>query len=88
MDKSFINAYLKRAQEIIGDRSPGEIDYDDAVVTHLKGGKNIKEAIEVANRQFPEEALEPAAYGWEDLESRYQYLKDHKAILAKLNRKR
>lgn len=88
MDKSVINAYLKRAQEIIGDRSPGEIDFDDAVVTHLEGGRNIKEAIGAANSLFPEEALDPAVYGWDDLESRYQYLKEHKAILAKLNQKR
>jgi len=85
MDTSFINSYLKRAQEIIGDRSSGEIDFDNAVVAHLEGGKGIKEAIGAANIQFTEEALDPAAYGWEDLESRYQYLKEHKSIVAQLN---
>ena len=36
MNVNEINAYLERAHEIIGDRSKGEIDYDNAVVAHLR----------------------------------------------------
>jgi hypothetical protein len=87
MDKKLISNYLKRAQKIIGDRSLGEIEYDDAVIASLEEGKNIRESIEAANTTFPKEALDPDAYAWDDLDSRYQYLKEHKAILTKLSQK-
>ena len=44
-----INAYLERAREIIGARSREEIDYDDAVISHLNSGMNIKKSIASAN---------------------------------------
>ena len=42
MNANQINAYLKRAREIIGDRSQAEIDYDNAVVAHLSRGMDIR----------------------------------------------
>jgi hypothetical protein len=51
MNVNQINAYLDRAREIIGDRSPREIEYDDAVVAHLSAGKDIKRAIRAANEE-------------------------------------
>jgi hypothetical protein len=87
MNENLIHNYLKRAQEIIGDRSLGEIEYDDAVIANLEEGKSIKESIDAANTLFPKEALGPDEYAWDDLDSRYQYLKEHKTILAKLNQK-
>ena len=44
MDKT-IKAYLDRAAEIIGDRTSGEIEHDDAVVEALNQGRTIKEAL-------------------------------------------
>jgi hypothetical protein len=79
-----INAYLQRAREIIGDRSPSEITYDDSVVAHLSTGKDIKRAIRAANQEHPAEALEPGPEHWEDLAARYEYLLEHKAILKTL----
>ena len=35
MNVDDINAYLQRAQEIIGDRTPAEIQFDNSVVAHL-----------------------------------------------------
>ena len=84
MKKHLLNAYLQRAQEIIGERSNGEIDYDDAVVTHLSKGLDIKRAIQAANQQYPAEALEPSPDMWDDVAARYDYLKEHQAILKKL----
>jgi hypothetical protein len=41
MNVTEINAYLQRAQEIIGDRSQSEIAYDDSVVADLGKGMDI-----------------------------------------------
>ena len=84
MNVKEINAYLEQAREIIGERSPAEIAYDDAVVAHLSRGMDIRRAIQAANRAQPEEALQPGPEHWEDLVSRYEYLREHKAILIRL----
>ncbi len=84
MDANQINAYLARASEIIGDRSKAEAAYDDAVVDHLGGGMDIKQAIRAANREYPNEALRPGTGDWTDVAARYEYLMQHKAILKRL----
>jgi hypothetical protein len=87
MNMNEINAYLERAQEIIGERSQAEVAYDDSVVAHLSEGENIKQAIREANREHPEEALQPGPEHWEDLACRYDYILEHKAILKRLGMK-
>jgi hypothetical protein len=84
MDIDGINAYLARAREIIGDRTEGGAAYDNAVVAFLTNGQDIKKAISMANREHPAEALKPGANDWPDLAARYEYLKEHNAILKKL----
>jgi len=84
MDVNQINAYLERAREIIGDRSQGEIEYDNAVVAHLSADMDIKRAIAAANQKYPEEALRPDPDDWADLAARYEYIEEHKAILKRL----
>jgi hypothetical protein len=81
MTRNQIKAYLERAREIIGDRSQAEIDYDNAVVTHLSSGMDIKSAVAAANRRYPDGALRPGAGDWADMEARYQYIREHKSIL-------
>ncbi|HEV2390916.1 MAG TPA: hypothetical protein VG146_00995 [Verrucomicrobiae bacterium] len=87
MNVNEINAYLQRAQEIIGERSQPEIDYDNSVVAHLSKGMDIQRAIRAANREHPEEALQPLPEHWPDLASRYIYIMEHKAILQRLGMK-
>jgi hypothetical protein len=84
MNVNEINAYLQRAREIIGERSPSEIAYDDSVVSHLTNGADIKRAIRAANREHPTEALNPGPEDWEDLASRYEYIAEHKVLMKKL----
>jgi hypothetical protein len=84
MNVNEINAYLQQAREIIGDRSPSEIAYDDSVVAHLSRGMDIKRAIRATNREHPKEALEPGPEHWPDLAARYEYIMEHKAILKTL----
>ena len=45
---------------------------------------NIKKPIAAANKQYPEEALQPDPEQWADLASRYQHIREHQAILKKL----
>jgi len=68
----------------VGDRSPGETDYDNAVAAFLTTGMDIKRAIASANQKYPEEALKPGADDWDDMAARYHYLAQHKVILARL----
>ena len=84
MDAEEINAYFERAREIIGDRTQGEIDYDTTAVENLGRGMDMKKAVRSANQQHPDEALSPAAIDWADLEARYTYLAEHKAILKRI----
>ena len=79
-----MKAYLKQAEEIIGERTPAEIDYDNRVVAGLAAGMDIRRAIEAANQDYPEEALKPAPDQWTDLAGRYNYLRQHNEILKKL----
>jgi hypothetical protein len=50
-------------------------------------GLDIKSAVAAANREYPEETLRPGSDDWADLAARYQYLKEHKAILKRLGMK-
>jgi hypothetical protein len=77
------NAYLKRAREIIGDRTPAEIEYDNTVIVCLARGMDIQRAIDAANREHPDEALKPEPDQWTDLAARYDYLRQHHEILKK-----
>jgi hypothetical protein len=60
MNVNEINAYLQQAQEIIGERSPSEIDYDNLVVAHLRG-MDIKRAIRAASGRSLEAVTGPMA---------------------------
>jgi hypothetical protein len=57
MDARLISDYLARAREILGNRSATEIEYDDTVVAVLANGMDIKNAVDAANREHPDEAL-------------------------------
>ncbi len=52
-----LKRYLERANEIIGERTPGEQKYDREVVRWLRRGKSTK-AIAKANEKYPTEALQ------------------------------
>ncbi len=79
-----IALYLKRAREIIGERTPAEIIYDNAVVMYLAKGMEIRRAIDAANSEYPDEALKPEPDQWGYLTERYDYIRQHIAILKQL----
>ena len=78
-----INDYLKRAREIIGNRTAAEIEYDNTVIACLARGMDIQGAIAAANREHPDEALRPKPNQWEDVAARYEYLLQHNEILKR-----
>jgi len=79
----FIQNYLARAKEIIGDRTPEEIKYDNEVVRWLQRGKNIKKAIAKANEKYPSDALNPQEKTLADIQAHYEYLAQHEEIMRK-----
>ena len=83
MDK-FLEAYLKRAQDVIGERSPEETAYDNEVVDALNQGRPISEALAIAAARFPTEALQWNLDTINDIAAHYEYLKEHLAIVKKL----
>jgi hypothetical protein len=83
---NLILEHLIRANEIIGERPPDEERYDREVVRWMRKGKSVSKAIAKANEKFPKEALQLNDGNLTDVESHYQYLADHDAIIEKLRR--
>jgi hypothetical protein len=80
MDK-ILKAYLDRAAEMIGHRSPSEIAHDDVVVEALKQGHSIKESLAIAKAKFPDEAIEWGDDNIDEISAHYDYLRNHSDII-------
>ena len=77
--------YLNRADEIIGERTAEETEYDREVIRWLRKGKGIKKAIAKANEKYPAEALQLDDSNLADVQSHYEYQAEHEAIMEKFN---
>ncbi|MBN2836681.1 MAG: hypothetical protein JXR48_17125 [Candidatus Delongbacteria bacterium] len=75
-----------RAKEIIGDRTPEEIVFDKVVVKELKKGRSIIKALKMANKKYPDEALQWSDETIEDITLHYEYLMQHEDILKGFKR--
>ena len=84
MNDKIIKAYLARAEQIIGKRTPAEIEYDDIIVDGLEKGLSIEEALTNADRAHPSEAIVWNTGNIRDITAHYDYLKEHAQILRKL----
>ena len=80
----FIQQYLDRSNEIIGERSVDEERYDREVIRWLRKGKNIKKAIDKANIKFPESAMDVDDSNLSDVQAHYEYLAEHEEIMKKM----
>ncbi|MCP4547095.1 MAG: hypothetical protein GY835_11570 [bacterium] len=83
-----LEAYIARSNEIIGDRTSAEVEYDAEVIKWLRRGKSIAKAIEAANRRHPGEALAVEDAKIEDVSAHYDYLLQHEEIMKRLRRAR
>lgn len=81
----FFEQYLQRANEIVGDRTKDEERYDKEVLRWLRKGKNIRKAINKANKKYPKEALSVDESNINDVASHYDYLLEHENIIRKIS---
>ncbi|MFH2220475.1 MAG: hypothetical protein ABII68_12565 [Pseudomonadota bacterium] len=77
--------YLRRSQEIIGNRTQEEERYDKEVIKWLRKGKNIIKAINKANKKYPKEALRVDESNINDVATHYEYLLEHENIMRKIS---
>jgi hypothetical protein len=82
----FFDDYLRRSQEIIGNRTEAEERYDDEVIKWLKKSMTIRKAIDKANKRYPDEALKLDETNVEDVAAHYEYLMQHIEILQKISK--
>ncbi|MBI3987661.1 MAG: hypothetical protein HY343_12110 [Lentisphaerae bacterium] len=79
--KKMIKAYQAAAAEVIGERTPGEIAYDDKVVEGLNQGLTIHQALARAAETHPMEALQVTEKDMPDISARYEYLREHAKLM-------
>ena len=84
---SLIDQYLRRSQEIIGNRTQFEECYDNEVIKWLKKQVNIHKAINEANKKYPNEALKLDKTNVQDVAAHYEYLIQHMEIMQKFSPK-
>ena len=87
MDK-ITKAYIDRASEIIGERTKSEIFHDDAVVEALIQGQTIEEALSIAGKKHPGEAIKWNYGNIGDITAHYDYLREHANILKSLKKQK
>ena len=84
-----MDSYLKENAEfssMLEERTPGELAYDNEVVTALRRGLSIEKALKLAGEKYPSEALQMDEETIKDIKAHYEYLLNHEDILAKLKR--
>lgn len=79
--------YLRRAERIIGERTPAEIAHDDEVVAGLEMGLSIEAALANAAQKHPTEALQWDADSIGDIAAHYDYVKEHARIMKMMEGK-
>jgi hypothetical protein len=79
-----LKQYLSRADEIIGERTPGEQKYDREVIRWMRRDKGITKAIAKANEKYPAEALQVNNDNLADLQAHYESLAEHEDIIERL----
>ena len=81
----FLEQYLGRANEIIGDRTKEEVRFDKEVLRWNRKGKGIKKAINKANRKYQKEALKVDDDNINDVAAHHDYLMEHDNIIRKIS---
>jgi rubrerythrin len=85
--KKLLDSYLKDTEEfsaMLGERTPGEVAYDDEVVGWLRKGLSIKKALKLAGEKYTAEALDWNEETIQDIKAHYEYLRNHQNIIAKI----
>ncbi len=80
----FLETYLAQASELVGDRTPDEIAYDNAIIKELRKGRPIKKALKIAAGKYPDEALQWDKNTINDIAAHDEYLMNHEEIKNKM----
>lgn len=88
MKKKLMQMYLRRAEQIIGERTPAEIKHDNEVIAGLEMGLPIEAALANAAQKCPSEALSWDAESIHDIAAHFDYLKEHARILKMMQDKK
>ena len=81
----FLEKYLNKANEIIGERTRDEEHFDKEVLRWLRKGKGIEKAINKANKKYPKESLRLDESNINDVAAHYDYLLEHDNIMRKIS---
>jgi len=84
MKKKLMQMYMRRAEKVIGKRTPDEIAHDDEVVAGLEMGLPIEAALTNAAQKCPSEALSWDADSISDIGTHFEYLKELAHIMRKM----
>ena len=79
-----IEQYLERANDIIGERTKDEENYDNEVVKWLRKYGKIRKALNKANKKFPNEAMQHDESNIGEIAAHYDYLMQHMDIVKKI----
>jgi len=80
----FLDEYMAQSSELVGDRTPDEIAYDNAIIKELRKGRPIIKALKIAAGKFPDEALEWNKDTIDDIAAHYDYLMKDEEIRSKV----
>lgn len=81
---NFLEQYMERSQDIIGERTPEEEQYDNELIKCLKKYGKIRKAINRANKKYPDEAIKYNDENINDIAAHYDYLMNHMDIVNKI----
>ena len=65
---------------MLSERTESEIAYDNVILEELRKGSTIREALSIAAKKYPEEALQYDDDNIDDIHAHYDYLLNHKMI--------
>ncbi len=82
----FYCQYFAGFEEELQQRTAGEVAYDNIIIQELSKGKSIKEALQIAGRMYPDEALQDSDETLEDIKAYYEFLLNHELIKKKIAR--
>ena len=88
IEKQMIETYLAAAVQVIGDRTPSEIAYDDAVVDGLNDGLSVELALARAGQLHPAEALQVSKDNIREITARYEYLREHAKVMHLIRKRK
>lgn len=81
LTRELLKAYKQAVSAAIGNRSAGEIAYDNAVVAEMNRGLNPEAAIVRAGISHPDEALQITPDNRNDLIARFEFLQEHDKLM-------